>query len=296
MAGLVQMALGPLVLATANQGKVNELSPLLEAFGFSVTSLADYPEIGGVEETGSTFRENALLKAKAAAMATGCLALADDSGLVVPALDGAPGVYSARFGEELELLPGETIDQRNMRKLLGLLAGKPDARRNAFFQTCIAIVDPAGRQLTARGEWHGLINDVPQGENGFGYDPVFFDPELGKTAAQLTRKEKNVRSHRGKAIANLLKQLPAFLVDYGFVEKGYEIQEPAKGGARIKVRLEPPGKIIDLPRCKTASQLLEKLQLLPETALIARNGELLTPDRRIWPNDELLVRVVSSRG
>lgn len=297
MARLVYMALESpaLILATANPGKIRELAPLLGSSGLAVRSLADYPDLHLPPETGSTFRENAFLKAAAIARASGCLALADDSGLVVAALDGAPGVFSSRFAEDLPLLPEETKDQRNNRKLLNLLQDAPPERRGAFFQTVIAIVSPDGRELSAKGEWHGIILREPRGANGFGYDPIFYDPEVNRSAAEMSAREKGSRSHRGKALASLLKQLPRFLRDLGYQDLP-ELIEPRWQGRRIRIWLEPPGKWLSLPWSKTVAQLLKALNLREETAIIARNGKLLTPDRQIWSNDELLVRIVASRG
>lgn len=284
-----------LILATANPGKIRELLPLLQPSGLVIRSLADYPDLVPPEETGATFLENALLKAAAIAKATGCLSLADDSGLVVPALEGAPGVYSSRFAEDLHPVPGESKDQRNMRKLLSLMQSIPESGRNGFFQTAIAVVSPDGKELAVKGEWAGRILTEPRGDGGFGYDPVFFDPEVGMSAAEMPAQLKNSRSHRGKALASLLKQLPAFLRKLG-LNGLQEVIKPAWHGARIRVWLEPPGKCLSMPRPKTVSQLLQALDLREETALVARQGNLLTPDRRIWPDDELLVRIVASRG
>lgn len=284
-----------LILATSNPGKIREFASLLEASGLCARSLVDYPDLELPEETGSTFRENATLKAAAIAKATGCFALADDSGLVVPALGGAPGVFSSRFGEDLPLLPDESKDERNNRKLLTLLRDVPEERRNAFFQTVIAVVSPDGKELTAKGEWAGKILPEPRGANGFGYDPLFFDPESGRAAAEMSAREKNGRSHRGKALASLLKSLPQFLRENGLTDIP-DIREPGCPGPRIRVWFEPPGKWLNMPRPKTVSQLLRALDLREETALVARKGKLLTPDRQIWPDDALLVRVVSSRG
>lgn len=199
-----------LILATHNQGKVKELREPLSRFGFHVESLPEgFPDI---EETGSTFEENALIKARAVAERLNVPAVADDSGLEVDALGGAPGVYSARYGRDLPLQEGESRDARNNRKLLSALEGVPDARRTARFRCCMAMVHPssdkdAPADLVASGAWEGRIAAAPSGENGFGYDPLFLDPELGRTAAELSREEKMARSHRGKALARLLGEL-----------------------------------------------------------------------------------------
>lgn len=200
-----------IVLATTNQGKLVELSALLAPYGLRVHSLAEFPGIGEIEENGKTFAENALIKARAAAKFTGLPGVADDSGLIVDALDGAPGVFSARFGNDIEFLPGENRDQRNTRKLLYLMKDIPEQNRSCRFMTCMAAVKPNGKELLGEGIWEGQLLFSPRGTNGFGYDPVFYDPELRKSAAELSREEKNSRSHRGKALRALLKDLPDFL-------------------------------------------------------------------------------------
>ncbi|WP_035066988.1 XTP/dITP diphosphatase [Nitratidesulfovibrio termitidis] len=196
-----------IVLATRNAGKIRELNDMLKDTGVTVVGLDAYPEIGEIEETGTTFEENALLKARTVAELTGRIAVADDSGLEVDALGGAPGVYSARYSAE-DGVPA--TDARNNEKLLAALADVPDAQRTARFRSVIAACAPDGRHITAAGAWEGRVATAPQGDNGFGYDPLFFDPELGRTAATLARDEKNARSHRGKALRRLLEMWPAF--------------------------------------------------------------------------------------
>lgn len=200
-----------IVLASSNSGKIAELSAMLAPYGLEVMGLADFPQIGEIEENGASFSENALIKARAVAKATGLPSLADDSGLVVEALDGAPGIFSARFSDDMPYLPGENRDQRNMRKLLRLMANVPEEKRACRFVTAMAAARPDGGELSTIGEWHGRLLFEPRGANGFGYDPVFFDSELGLAAAELSRAEKNSRSHRGKALAAMLKLLPDFL-------------------------------------------------------------------------------------
>lgn len=204
------MPLVPLMLATRNPGKVRELAAPLAARGFAVQiPPAAMPE---VDETGRTFEENALLKARAVAAFTGRPALADDSGLEVDALDGAPGVYSARYADdELDARPEDdrpTRDARNNRKLLAALADQPEPRF-ARFRCCMALVSPDGAQpdVVVHGAWEGAIAGTPHGDGGFGYDPLFLDPASGRTAAQLSLEEKMARSHRGKALALLLEAL-----------------------------------------------------------------------------------------
>lgn len=199
-----------LILATRNQGKVNELRGPLARFGFDVRSLPDdFPEI---EETGSTFEENALIKARFVADRLGVPAVADDSGLEVDALDGAPGVYSARYSQDWPEVEGESTDERNNRKLLACLHGVPEERRGARFRCCMAMAWPEEEKrpsddIVVSGSWEGRIVEKPSGGNGFGYDPLFLDPELGLTGADMSREEKMARSHRGRALFRLLEEL-----------------------------------------------------------------------------------------
>lgn len=204
-------ALPRVVLATRNAGKIAELAVPLGAFGVVLVGLEDFPDIGEIEEDGATFEENALIKARAVALATGLVSVADDSGLVVEALGGAPGVHSARYADDWEFLPGENRDQRNIRKLLHAMREVPEARRVCHFVTVMAAVRPDGRELCVRGEWPGQLLTAPRGTNGFGYDPVFFDPAIGRTAAELAREEKTARSHRGRAAAELLARWREFM-------------------------------------------------------------------------------------
>lgn len=200
-----------IVLATRNQGKIAELSQPFGELGYEVRGLGDFPSIGEVEETGNTFAENALLKARAVAAATGLIAIADDSGIVVDALGGAPGIYSARYGDDWEAIEGESRDARNIRKLLHAMRKVPDGQRQACFKTVIAASSPEGEYLLAEGEWPGIVIASPLGTDGFGYDPVFWDPRLGKTAAQLKKEEKNAVSHRGQAVNALIQAWPEFV-------------------------------------------------------------------------------------
>jgi XTP/dITP diphosphohydrolase len=191
-----------LVLASGNAGKLREFGQLLAPFDFEVLpqSAFNVPE---AEEPHVTFVENALAKARHAARLTGLPALADDSGLCVSALGGAPGVYSARFAGEPK------SDQRNNEKLVADLQGKAD--RRAHYVAVLVFVHHADdpQPIIAEGEWHGEIIDSPRGEGGFGYDPYFLVPELGKTVAELPHEEKNRRSHRGQALVRLIEKLRA---------------------------------------------------------------------------------------
>ena len=193
-----------IVLATRNAGKIREFSALMANMGVEVLGLDAFPEVEEVEETGTTFEENALLKARAVAAATGLIAVADDSGISVDALDGAPGVYSARFAG------GHGDAEANNAKLLQELKDVPDAKRTARFVCVVAASKPDGRVITARGEWEGRITHGYAGKSGFGYDPIFFDAELNMTAAQMTPEQKNARSHRGKALRSLMEKWAGF--------------------------------------------------------------------------------------
>lgn len=210
-AAFAEAALPRVVLATRNAGKIAELAAPLAAFGVALAGLEHFPRIGEIEENGATFEENALIKARAVAQSTGLVSIADDSGLVVEALGGAPGVHSARYADDWEFLPGENRDRRNIRKLLHAMRAVPEARRVCHFVTVMAAVRPDGRELCVRGEWPGRLLAAPRGTNGFGYDPVFFDPAIGRTAAELTREEKTARSHRGRAAAALLARWEDFM-------------------------------------------------------------------------------------
>ncbi len=182
----------PLVIATRNAGKTAEIKDLLRGFPVQIRSLADFGPIPKAEETGATFEENAYLKASLTARVLGVTALADDSGLVVEALNGAPGVYSARFAG-----PGATDIQR-CDKILHEMRAISD--RRAAFECVLSIAVPTGAALTYSGRCEGRIAEQPTGVNGFGYDPIFYYPPLGKTFAELTRQEKSGVSHRGKAL------------------------------------------------------------------------------------------------
>lgn len=187
------------VLATGNPGKVRELADLLAAFGLDIVAQTDLG-VESAEETGLTFIENAILKARHAAQVTGLPAIADDSGLAVDVLGGAPGIYSARYAGE------DATDQQNLEKLLAALEKVPDGERQAQFHCVLVYLrhaeDPT--PLVFHGSWAGEITRAATGEGGFGYDPIFYLPELGKTAAELSKDEKRAVSHRGKALTLLL--------------------------------------------------------------------------------------------
>lgn len=192
------------VLATRNAGKIKELNALLAPLGVRVLGLDEFPDIGEIPETGETFCDNARIKARTVCQATGLVSLADDSGLCVDALSGAPGVHSARFSGE------QATDAANNAKLLAALAHVPERDRTCRFVSVVVAASPDGRELTAEGTWEGRVLATPAGEGGFGYDPLFFDPTVGKSAAELTPGEKNARSHRGKALARLVAEWAGF--------------------------------------------------------------------------------------
>jgi XTP/dITP diphosphohydrolase len=195
-----------LVIATANAGKLREFRALLTGLPFEPVSQASLGVVP-IAETGHSFSSNALLKARHAAAATGAAAIADDSGLEVDALGGAPGIYSARYAGE------DADDAANNAKLLAALAGVPGAARHARYRCALVFVEgPADHSpLTAEGVWEGFILQAPRGAGGFGYDPYFWLPELAATAAELDPAEKNRRSHRGMALRSLREQLVARL-------------------------------------------------------------------------------------
>lgn len=195
-----------LVLASQNQGKIAELSALLAPAQIAVLSLADFTDIE-VAETGKTFVENAIIKARFAAKISGLPALADDSGLVVSALGGAPGIYSARYAQRQPDEPKS--DHKNNAKLLTEMQGI--TQRQAAFVCVMALClsDTHPLPIIAQGQWQGEIATAVYGEGGFGYDPLFFVPSHGVTAAELSKAEKNRISHRGLALQSLLSQLAA---------------------------------------------------------------------------------------
>jgi XTP/dITP diphosphohydrolase len=204
-----------ILVATSNPGKIAEIRAMLGA-DLRWLGLADMGPIGEIAEDGATFAENARKKALGYAKETGLWTLADDSGLVVDALGGAPGVKSARFaGEKSKDRDRKLIDRRNMGKVLELLKGVPAEKRTARFVCCLCLASPRKVLLETEGRLEGLITEKEIGENGFGYDPIFFVPHLKKTVAQLTREEKNAISHRGNAIRKLRPLLEGLLKDSG---------------------------------------------------------------------------------
>ena len=183
------------VLASKNKHKLVEISKITEKFGFDLVLQSELGVDIDVEETGTTFEENSFLKAEAVMKATGLPALADDSGIAVDALNGEPGIYSARYGFDESL-----NDYDRMMLLLKNTEQVPDGQRQAQFVCVITMVTPEGRTIQARGEIHGELTREPRGENGFGYDPIFYYPPFGKTTAEASPEEKNAVSHRGNAL------------------------------------------------------------------------------------------------
>ena len=184
-----------IVVASGNPGKLREIASIFR--GYTIVSMHEAGFTEDIEETGETFEENALIKARAVSRALHCTALADDSGLCVDALGGAPGVHSARFcGRHGD-------DSANNALLLEKLAGVPDQKRTAYFESCVALCFPDGRELTAHGRTYGRILQKEEGSGGFGYDPLFFSDELIKSFGTAAAEEKNAVSHRAKALAAL---------------------------------------------------------------------------------------------
>ncbi|MDT2523518.1 ribonuclease PH [Enterococcus raffinosus] len=188
-----------IVIATRNPGKAKEFSALFAKEGYQTKTLLDYPELPDVEETGKTFEENARLKAETIAQLLQQPVLADDSGLVVDALNGMPGIFSARFAGE------QKSDAANNAKLLHELTDVSDDKRTAHFHCTLVFAAPKKESLVVEADWNGCIGRIPQGDNGFGYDPLFIVPEYGKTSAELSSEEKNEMSHRGMAVKQLEK-------------------------------------------------------------------------------------------
>lgn len=198
------------VLASKNKHKLEEISKITQKFDMELVLESQLGVDIDVEETGSTFEENSYLKAEAVMKATGLPALADDSGIAVDALNGEPGIYSARYGFDDSL-----DDWGRLQLLLKNTEQVPDDQRQAKFVCVITLVTPQGQTIQARGEVHGMLLRAPAGENGFGYDPIFYYPPLGKSLAQVTAEEKNQVSHR----ANALKVFYEKLKEAGYADK-----------------------------------------------------------------------------
>ena len=192
------------VIATKNKGKAKDFEALFTPLGYEVVTMFDVAPDMEIEETGTTFEENAVLKAETLSKALGTIVIADDSGLAVDALDGAPGVYSARYA-------GDHDDEANIVKVLENLKGLPVEKRTARFMCALAIAGPELETTTVFGSCEGVILEEKRGTNGFGYDPIFFVPALNRAMAELTPEEKGAISHRGNAIRKLADLLPSLL-------------------------------------------------------------------------------------
>ena len=190
-----------IVLATHNQGKIREFQKAFKEIGWDAVPIADIAEVEDPEETGTTFEENALQKARYYAKAVNLPVLSDDSGIIACALGDKPGVYSARYAGH------HGDDEANNQKLIRDLAPYKGDDRKGYYACVVALVWPDGRSLTGKGTCDGIIRDFYQGEGGFGYDPLFYLPEFGKTMAELSMEEKNRISHRGRALRDLLSKL-----------------------------------------------------------------------------------------
>ena len=201
-----------LVLATRNQGKIVEFRRILDALApgaIELVGVDQFPDLVDVEETGSTFEENSLLKARYTCQATGLPAIADDSGLCVDALNGDPGIYSARWAGK------HGDDQANLEKVLEQLKDVPDEKRTAYFVCVASLVLPDGREHVAEGRFQGHILRAPVGENGFGYDPIFQPLGLSISSAQMSAEEKDLVSHRGKSLRSIAPHVIQLLASLG---------------------------------------------------------------------------------
>ena len=195
---------GRIVFATGNAGKIKEIRMIMEDTGMEVVSMKDAGIMADIEENGKTYEENALIKARAVAAFTNDIVMADDSGLEIDYLNKEPGIYSARYlGEDTPY----SVKNANM---IQSLEGVPEEKRTARFVCAIAAVLPDGRELTTRAAIEGRIGYDEKGKNGFGYDPIFYVPEFGKTTAELTEEEKNQVSHRGKALQLMKEELKKY--------------------------------------------------------------------------------------
>ncbi len=201
------MQIEEIVIATGNKGKVAEFERMLAGLSISVRALSDFGEITEFEENGVTFQENARGKAEYYSKILGKVVIADDSGLEVDYLNGAPGVYSARYAG----VEGSGKDEANNARLLKELAGVEPAERGARFRCCLCMAGPEGVLVETSGKVEGQIGFEAKGSNGFGYDPLFYIAELGKTAAELEYSEKNQISHRGNAMKELMAKLPEII-------------------------------------------------------------------------------------
>lgn len=190
-----------IIIATGNKDKVREINEILAGTEFEAVSMKEIGLNPDIVEDGVTFEENALIKARTVHELTGDYVMADDSGLCIDALDGAPGVYSARFCGE------DSTYEEKFAKIFEMLKDVPEEKRTAQFVCAIAVYKADGTSFTVRGECHGVLHETPCGDNGFGYDPIFYMPEFGMTTAQMDNDQKNSISHRGKALRAMVEKL-----------------------------------------------------------------------------------------
>ena len=199
------MNMKEVIIATKNRGKAMEFEHLFKKYGYEVKTLLDFPDLVEVEETGKTFEENAILKAESISKALNRIVIGDDSGLVVDALDGRPGIFSARYAGE------DKDDEANLLKVLHELQDVPESMRQARFYCALAVASPEKETVTVAGTCEGMILQEKRGSFGFGYDPIFFAIEKDKAMAELEPEEKSKISHRAKALKKLEEELPALL-------------------------------------------------------------------------------------
>ena len=190
-----------IIRATGNKDKVREINEILKGTDFDAVSMKEIGIDPEIVEDADSFEGNALIKARTVHELTKEYVMADDSGLCIDALDGAPGIYSARFCGE------DSTYEEKFKKIFEMLKDVPEEKRTAQFVCAIAVVRPDGTSFTVRGECHGVLHEKPMGENGFGYDPIFYVPEFGMTTAQMSKEQKNMISHRGKALRAMVDKL-----------------------------------------------------------------------------------------
>ncbi len=190
-----------IIIATGNKDKVREINEILKGTDFDAVSMKEIGIDPEIVEDADSFEGNALIKARTVHELTKEYVMADDSGLCIDALDGAPGIYSARFCGE------DSTYEEKFKKIFEMLKDVPEEKRTAQFVCAIAVVRPDGTSFTVRGECHGVLHEKPMGENGFGYDPIFYVPEFGMTTAQMSKEQKNMISHRGKALRAMVDKL-----------------------------------------------------------------------------------------
>ena len=190
-----------IIIATGNKDKVREINEILKGTEFDAVSMKEIGIDPDIVEDADSFEGNALIKARTVHELTKEYVMADDSGLCIDALNGAPGIYSARFCGE------DSTYEEKFKKIFEMLKDVPEEKRTAQFVCAIAVVRPDGSSFTVRGECHGVLHEKPMGENGFGYDPIFYVPEFGMTTAQMSKEQKNMISHRGKALRAMVDKL-----------------------------------------------------------------------------------------